>query len=262
MKINNDNYYGDRDDEDDDADKLQILIMMMLRKRRRKRRGFRRRRRWQRKRIRPRRSKKKGRRRLRVRRGLRWGQGAGGAGRTRDRNIPADLRADSLSTVPLTKEVKKEKIVGKRRRMSMMMMMMMINNDISLLIVKAKAKQSFKLSVQNQTFSQRNEEEGGGRSSKPVSIFLDIFTHVGGSSLICRHHVCCRRNAPLSLSNGLRQGLNKPRVEGRRPRSNRDRESNGSRTCGSNFPPRDLNPAAKVGVPISRRSARGERAKS
>ncbi|GFO37925.1 hypothetical protein PoB_006443000 [Plakobranchus ocellatus] len=53
------------------------------------------------------------------------------------------------------------------------------------------------------------------------------------------------------------QGLNKPRVEGRRPRSNRGRESNGSRTCGSNFSPRDMNPAAKVGVPISRRSARG-----
>ncbi|GFO07815.1 hypothetical protein PoB_003432000 [Plakobranchus ocellatus] len=30
-----------------------------------------------------------------------------------------------------------------------------------------------------------------------------------------------------------KQGVNKPRVEGRRPRSSRDRESHGSRTCGS-----------------------------
>ncbi|GFO16681.1 hypothetical protein PoB_004318600 [Plakobranchus ocellatus] len=50
------------------------------------------------------------------------------------------------------------------------------------------------------------------------------------------------------------QGVNKPRMEGRRPESSRDGESNGSRTCGSNFLPRDLNPAAKVGVPINLRS--------
>ncbi|GFO35072.1 hypothetical protein PoB_006157700 [Plakobranchus ocellatus] len=34
------------------------------------------------------------------------GQGAGGGSRTRDREIPADLRADSLSTMPLTPPVR------------------------------------------------------------------------------------------------------------------------------------------------------------
>ncbi|GFO06616.1 hypothetical protein PoB_003312100 [Plakobranchus ocellatus] len=59
--------------------------------------------------------------RLRVRRELMWGQGAGGAGRTCDRSIPGDLKANSLSIVPLTlqeKEEEKEKIVRKRKRMN------------------------------------------------------------------------------------------------------------------------------------------------
>ncbi|GFN90280.1 hypothetical protein PoB_001678600 [Plakobranchus ocellatus] len=34
--------------------------------------------------------------------GFRSGQGAGGGARTRDRTVPADLRADSLATVPST----------------------------------------------------------------------------------------------------------------------------------------------------------------
>ncbi|GFN80502.1 hypothetical protein PoB_000700800 [Plakobranchus ocellatus] len=43
-----------------------------------------------------------------------------------------------------------------------------------------------------------------------------------------------------------RQGVNKPRMEGHRPENSRDGESNGIRICGSNLPPRDLNPAAQV----------------
>ncbi|GFO44481.1 hypothetical protein PoB_007098600 [Plakobranchus ocellatus] len=34
------------------------------------------------------------------------GQGAGGGARTRDRRVPADLRADSLTTVPPTLQLK------------------------------------------------------------------------------------------------------------------------------------------------------------
>ncbi|GFO23051.1 hypothetical protein PoB_004955600 [Plakobranchus ocellatus] len=39
------------------------------------------------------------------------GQGAGGKARTRDRMVPADLRADSLATIPPTPR----KIQGKKR---------------------------------------------------------------------------------------------------------------------------------------------------
>ncbi|GFN98701.1 hypothetical protein PoB_002520700 [Plakobranchus ocellatus] len=42
------------------------------------------------------------------------GQGAGGGARTRDRRIPADIRADSLATVPPTPRSGEKMIVGHR----------------------------------------------------------------------------------------------------------------------------------------------------
>ncbi|GFO35726.1 hypothetical protein PoB_006223100 [Plakobranchus ocellatus] len=73
------------------------------------------------------------------------------------------------------------------------------------------------------------------------------------SVLIHQEEIVFRRDQCIH-----QQGVNKPGVEGRRPGSSRNGESNDSRTCESNLPPRDLNPAAKIGVPINRRSTKRE----